>query len=66
MLHVCFILDPKAVDLALCSGSDKSLEVFDLNVGRSVRLVPEVHSRAPHVICQNQVSLNGTHSGTLE
>ena len=53
-----FILDRCVPDLALCAGSDKSLDVFDLNVGRSVLSLPSVHSRNVHTICQNEVSLH--------
>ncbi|KAK2193214.1 hypothetical protein NP493_16g01035 [Ridgeia piscesae] len=42
--------------LALCAGSDKSLEVFDLNVGRSVLTLPSIHTRSVHTICQNEGS----------
>lgn len=42
--------------LALCAGSDKCLEVFDLNVGRSVLTLPSIHTRSVHTICQNEGS----------
>lgn len=42
-------------DLVLCSGFDKSLEVFDLNVGSVVQSISEVHSKPVHAIVQNKV-----------
>jgi hypothetical protein len=45
-------------DLVLCAGSDKSLEVFDMNVGQTARIIPNVHSRVAHVVKQNEVRLN--------
>ncbi|KAI0211492.1 WD repeat-containing protein 27 [Lamellibrachia satsuma] len=47
--------------LALCAGSDKSLEVFDLNVGRSVLTLPSIHTRSVHTICQNEGSSYVSH-----
>ena len=51
---VCTLNFPE--DMVLCAGSNKSVEVFDLNVGKPVRTIHDVHTRAPHVICQNEVS----------
>lgn len=48
----------EVTDLVLCAGSDKSLEVFDMNVGQTVRTIPNVHSRVAHVVKQNEVCLN--------
>lgn len=44
-----------SVDIVLCCGSNKSIEVFDMNVGRSVRVIMDAHTRPVHTICQNQV-----------
>ncbi|MEJ1275478.1 WD repeat domain 27 [Cricetulus griseus] len=37
-------------------GRDRSVEVFDLNVGHSAAVIAEVHSRPAHQICQNKGS----------
>lgn len=42
----------------MCAGTNKSVTVFDMNVGRNVRIMADVHTRPAHVICQNEVSLN--------
>lgn len=42
-------------DIVLTAGSNRALEVFDLNEGRSTAVIPEVHSRSVHQICQNKV-----------
>ncbi|CAH1264288.1 WDR5B [Branchiostoma lanceolatum] len=42
--------------IVLCAGSNRSMEVFDMNVARSVRTIPDVHSRPVHAICQNKGS----------
>ncbi|CAH2249880.1 WD repeat-containing 27 isoform X1 [Pelobates cultripes] len=42
--------------IVLAAGSDRTLEIFDLNVGCRVALIPDVHSRAVHQICQNKGS----------
>ncbi|XP_071963936.1 WD repeat-containing protein 27-like [Antedon mediterranea] len=47
--------------IVLCAGSDKSLEVFDMNVGKSIRVTNDVHERTIHVIKQNQGSAYVTH-----
>jgi len=49
MLVVC-------TDIALAGGSDKTVHVFDINAGRCVRVMTDVHTRAVHHIAQNQVS----------
>ncbi|KAM4694242.1 WD repeat-containing protein 27 [Discoglossus pictus] len=46
--------------IVLAAGSNRSLEVFDLNVGCSVAEIPDVHSRAAHQICQNKGSAFST------
>lgn len=43
-------------DIVLCCGSNKSIEVFDMNAARSVRVVLDAHTRPAHTICQNEVS----------
>ena len=43
-------------DIVMCAGSDKSLEIFDMNVGRSVRYVESAHARTVHIIKQNEAS----------
>ncbi|XP_040614205.1 WD repeat-containing protein 27 isoform X1 [Mesocricetus auratus] len=42
--------------LILTAGRDRSVEVFDLNVGHSAAVIAEVHSRPAHQICQNKGS----------
>lgn len=41
--------------IVLTAGSNRALEVFDLNAGCSTAVIPEVHTRAVHQICQNKV-----------
>ena len=43
-------------DIVLCCGSNKSIEVFDMNAARSVRVLLDAHTRPAHTICQNEVS----------
>lgn len=43
------------VDLVLVCGSNKALEVYDMNVEKCVRVVPDVHSRPVHCISQSKV-----------
>uniref|UniRef100_A0A8C5QDS0 WD repeat domain 27 n=1 Tax=Leptobrachium leishanense TaxID=445787 RepID=A0A8C5QDS0_9ANUR len=43
--------------IVLVAGTDRALEVFDLNVGSRVALIPDVHSKAVHQICQNKGSV---------
>ena len=45
-------------DIALAAGSDKTVHVFDINAGRCVRVMTDVHTRAVHHIAQNQVTIN--------
>ncbi|KAM4866257.1 WD repeat-containing protein 27 [Thomomys bottae] len=42
--------------LVLTAGRDRTLEVFDLNVGCSAGVITEAHSRPVHQICQNKGS----------
>ncbi|XP_040206849.1 WD repeat-containing protein 27 [Rana temporaria] len=42
--------------IVLAAGTNRAVEVFDLNVGRKVATIPDVHPRAAHQICQNKGS----------
>ncbi|XP_078011159.1 WD repeat-containing protein 27 [Phascolarctos cinereus] len=42
--------------IVLTTGSNKALEVFDLNVDCSAAVIPDIHSRSAHQICQNKGS----------
>uniref|UniRef100_A0A8C8E6V2 WD repeat domain 27 n=1 Tax=Otus sunia TaxID=257818 RepID=A0A8C8E6V2_9STRI len=42
--------------IVLTAGRNRALEVFDLNVGYSTAVIPEVHTRSVHQICQNKGS----------
>uniref|UniRef100_G1MEY0 WD repeat domain 27 n=1 Tax=Ailuropoda melanoleuca TaxID=9646 RepID=G1MEY0_AILME len=42
--------------LVLTAGRNRTLEVFDLNAGRSAAVIVEAHSRPVHQICQNKGS----------
>lgn len=46
--------------IVLTAGSNRALEVFDLNAGCSTAVIPEVHTRAVHQICQNKGSAFST------
>ncbi|XP_069786894.1 WD repeat-containing protein 27 [Narcine bancroftii] len=46
--------------IILTAGTNRALEVFDLNVGRSVVTVPDAHTRPVHQICQNNGSMFST------
>ncbi|XP_060098602.1 WD repeat-containing protein 27 [Heteronotia binoei] len=46
--------------IVLAAGSNRVLEVFDLNAGCSAAVIPDVHSRAVHQICQNKGSAFST------
>ncbi|XP_021248597.1 WD repeat-containing protein 27 isoform X3 [Numida meleagris] len=46
--------------IVLTAGSNRALEVFDLNAGRSTAMIPEVHTRSVHQICQNKGSVFST------
>ncbi len=43
-------------DIVLAACSDKSVAVFDMNVGKVVRTMKDAHTRNVHTICQNQVN----------
>lgn len=43
-------------DLVLMCGSDRSIQVFDMNKGEVATVLPDAHSRAAHCISQNKVS----------
>jgi len=47
--------------IVLCCGSNKSIEVFDMNAARSVRVVLDAHTRPAHSICQNEGSMFVSH-----
>jgi len=40
----------------MAAGSDKTVQVFDMNAGRCARVMNDVHTRAVHHIAQNYVS----------
>ena len=42
----------------ITGGSDKSVEVFDMNHAKSCLSIPDVHSRNVHQICQNSSQHN--------
>ncbi|NXL64235.1 WDR27 protein, partial [Chordeiles acutipennis] len=42
--------------IVLTAGSNRALEIFDLNAGCSTAVIPEVHTRSVHQICQNKGS----------
>ncbi|NWQ68227.1 WDR27 protein, partial [Neopipo cinnamomea] len=42
--------------IVLTAGSNRALEVFDLNAGCSTAVIPEVHTRSVHQIYQNKGS----------
>ncbi|KAJ8385477.1 hypothetical protein AAFF_G00185730 [Aldrovandia affinis] len=48
--------------IVLAGGVDRSVEVFDLNVGRVSADIPDAHTRAVHHIAQNQGSMFSTQS----
>lgn len=54
LTHHRFLDD--CADIVLCCGSNKSIELFDMNAARSVRVVLDAHTRPAHTICQNEVS----------
>ncbi|XP_076099773.1 WD repeat-containing protein 27-like isoform X1 [Mytilus galloprovincialis] len=47
--------------IVMCAGTNKSVTVFDMNVGRNVRIMADVHTRPAHVICQNKGSTFVSH-----
>ncbi|KAM6922428.1 WD repeat-containing protein 27 [Lycodopsis pacificus] len=46
--------------IVLVCGSDRSLQVFDMNKGTVVSTLPDAHSRAVHCITQNKGSMFST------
>ncbi|XP_054052137.1 WD repeat-containing protein 27 [Rissa tridactyla] len=42
--------------IVLTAGSNRALEVFDLNAGCSTAVIPEAHTRSVYQICQNKGS----------
>jgi len=47
--------------IVLCCGSNKSIQVFDMNAARTVRVVLDAHSRPAHTIHQNEGSMFVSH-----
>ncbi|XP_014671753.1 PREDICTED: WD repeat-containing protein 27-like [Priapulus caudatus] len=47
--------------IAMCTGSNRAVEVFDMNVGKSVQVLGDVHTRPAHALCQNQGSAFVSH-----
>uniref|UniRef100_A0A8D2PFA1 WD repeat-containing protein 27 n=1 Tax=Zosterops lateralis melanops TaxID=1220523 RepID=A0A8D2PFA1_ZOSLA len=43
-------------DIVLTAGSNRALEIFDLNAGCSTAVIQEAHVRSVHQICQNKGS----------
>uniref|UniRef100_A0A8C3CPN4 WD repeat-containing protein 27 n=1 Tax=Cairina moschata TaxID=8855 RepID=A0A8C3CPN4_CAIMO len=58
--HIITYFINNFADIVLTAGSNRALEVFDLNEGRSTAVIPEVHSRSVHQICQNKGSAFST------
>lgn len=62
-LSICFFLPLDGfifntenwTDIVLTAGSNRALEVFDLNAGCSTAVIQEAHVRSVHQICQNKV-----------
>ncbi|XP_038626538.1 WD repeat-containing protein 27 [Tachyglossus aculeatus] len=46
--------------IVLGAGTNRALEVFDLSVGCSAAVIPDLHSRPVHQICQNKGSAFAT------
>ncbi|XP_043928751.1 WD repeat-containing protein 27 [Protopterus annectens] len=42
--------------IVVAAGSNRALEVFDMNSGCSIAMVSDAHSRAVHQVCQNKGS----------
>jgi len=42
-------------DLVFLGCSNKTLHVYDMNVGKCVSVFSDVHVRQPHIITQNKV-----------
>ncbi|OWF38257.1 WD repeat-containing protein 27 [Mizuhopecten yessoensis] len=47
--------------LVLCAGTNKCIEIQDMNVGQTVRTMTDVHTKPAHVICQNEGSTFTSH-----
>lgn len=47
--------------LVFCSGTNKTLQVYDMNVSKSVRTMTDIHTKTVHVICQNEGSAYVSH-----
>ncbi|XP_058953759.2 WD repeat-containing protein 27 [Pocillopora verrucosa] len=47
--------------IVLCCGSNKSIQVFDMNAARTVRVILDSHTRPAHTICQNEGSMFVSH-----
>lgn len=45
------------LDIVMCAGSSKSLEIYDMNVGKCARTITDVHTRPVHCIKQHEVLL---------
>lgn len=45
------------LDIVMCAGSSKSLEVYDMNVGKCVRTIADIHTRPVHCIKQHEVRI---------
>ncbi|KAG8444359.1 hypothetical protein GDO86_009520 [Hymenochirus boettgeri] len=43
--------------LVLAIGTNRALEVFDLNASSSMAVIPDIHTKAAHQICQNKGSV---------
>eukprot|EP00794_Sanderia_malayensis_P020041 gene20041-22008_t len=44
------------INIVLAACSDKSIAVFDMNIGKVARTMKDAHTRVVHTICQNQGS----------
>jgi WD40 repeat protein len=45
-------------DLVICGGTNKTIEIFDMNVAKSSMAIHEAHSRVFHQIVQNGSEFN--------
>lgn len=50
----------------MCAGSSKSLEVYDMNVGKCVRTIADIHTRPVHCIKQHEVCIIKVLMGLLK
>ena len=46
------------IDIVLTGGSDKSIEIFDMNQAKSCLFIPDAHTRNFHQIYQNESEHN--------